>query len=194
MPPWWWSLILAAVGITGLWLAGSGRRIAWAIGVAAQLLWLAYAVATRQYGFLLTAVAYGVVNARNWLAWRPTPTEEPAPVPVDWDRWLSEARAYLEALSNDRPAPVAYIFTNPANGDQHSLRPEDVRVVHGFNGRRADCTCPPGECPWDRRQVQPQELADFLVEVAEPLIRPHWSPVLARDLLEKYSITERSTT
>lgn len=66
---WWWSWILAAVGVTGMFLAGSNRKSGWAVGVGVQVLWLAYAVATRQWGFLVTAPLYGAVNARNWLRW-----------------------------------------------------------------------------------------------------------------------------
>jgi nicotinamide riboside transporter PnuC len=65
-----WSWILAAIGITGIWLAGSRRTIGWTIGVAAQLLWIAYAIATHQWGFIASALAYGFVYARNWAKWR----------------------------------------------------------------------------------------------------------------------------
>ena len=64
-----WSFILAAVGITGLLLAGRKSVWGWAIGVGAQVLWIAYALATRQYGFILTAVAYGIVYGINWWTW-----------------------------------------------------------------------------------------------------------------------------
>jgi hypothetical protein len=67
MPGWLWSYLLAAVGVAGLWLAGSRRRAGWAVGVAAQVLWVVYAVATGQLGFLLSASAYGFTYARNWL-------------------------------------------------------------------------------------------------------------------------------
>ena len=68
-PWWWWSWLLAAVGVTGLWLAGRDNKTGWVIGLAAQLLWLAYAITTRQWGFLVTAFAYGIVYARNWHRW-----------------------------------------------------------------------------------------------------------------------------
>lgn len=45
---WWWSYLLAAVGIFGLWLAGRKRAIGWAVGLFAQVLWIAYALVTRQ--------------------------------------------------------------------------------------------------------------------------------------------------
>lgn len=77
-----WSWALTAVGVTGLYLAGRGNRLGWAVGIGAQLLWLAYALATRQWGFLASVAAYGWVHARNFLAWRrrnhpPTPDTQP---------------------------------------------------------------------------------------------------------------------
>lgn len=65
MIPVWWSLLLTAVGLAGLWLAGQDNRWGWAVGLGAQLLWIAYAVTTSQWGFLLSAGAYGFVYARN---------------------------------------------------------------------------------------------------------------------------------
>jgi hypothetical protein len=67
---WWWSWLLAGVGLTGLWIAGSRNAVGWAIGVAAQVLWIAYALATDQPGFLISAAGYGFVHARNWWRWR----------------------------------------------------------------------------------------------------------------------------
>lgn len=66
----WWSIGLASVGLLGLWLAGSGRSVGWAVGIVAQVLWIAYAVTTRQWGFIATALAYGVVYARNFQVWQ----------------------------------------------------------------------------------------------------------------------------
>lgn len=67
---WWWSWLLTAVGVTGLWLAGSRRSIGWAVGLGAQGLWVAYAISTRQWGFLVSAFAYGTVYGRNLARWR----------------------------------------------------------------------------------------------------------------------------
>jgi hypothetical protein len=65
-----WSWVLAAVGVVGLLLAGSSNKLGWAIGFGAQVLWIVFAVATEQYGFIASALAYGFVYARNWLRWR----------------------------------------------------------------------------------------------------------------------------
>ena len=64
-----WSWILTAVGVTGLYLAGRGLWWSWLIGLGAQVLWLCYAIVTRQYGFIVSAFAYGWVYARNARRW-----------------------------------------------------------------------------------------------------------------------------
>lgn len=66
----WWSWLLTVVGVSGLYLAGRRNWWGWAIGLGAQVLWIAYAVSTSQWGFLGSAGAYGWVYARNLLAWR----------------------------------------------------------------------------------------------------------------------------
>lgn len=66
----WWSWILTAAGVFGLYLAGRKSRAGWAVGFGAQTLWIAYAIATRQWGFIFSACAYGAVYARNWWTWR----------------------------------------------------------------------------------------------------------------------------
>lgn len=73
-----WSWILMAVGVFGLWLAGRKSQWGWAVGFFAQLLWMAYAITTQQWGFIVSAVAYGAVYARNWWKWRRQSAIEPA--------------------------------------------------------------------------------------------------------------------
>lgn len=72
-----WSWLLTAVGVTGLHFAGRKRALGWAIGLAAQFLWVAYALATAQYGFLVSACAYGWVYAKNFRSWRNEAREVP---------------------------------------------------------------------------------------------------------------------
>lgn len=64
-----WSYALASVGILGIWLAGRKNLWGWAVGCGAQVLWIVYALVTDQYGFIVSAVAYGVVYGRNWWKW-----------------------------------------------------------------------------------------------------------------------------
>ncbi|WP_196249941.1 hypothetical protein [Rhodococcoides fascians] len=61
----WWSFVLAAIGVTGLYLTtreGGTRWAGYGVGLLVQFLWIAYALVTMQYGFILSALAYGAVN------------------------------------------------------------------------------------------------------------------------------------
>lgn len=73
---WWWSWLLMAVGVTGLYFAGRKRALGWGIGFGAQVLWFTYALATEQYGFIVSCLVYGGVYAKNFLAWRKEEKEE----------------------------------------------------------------------------------------------------------------------
>lgn len=70
MIPIWWSVLLTAVGVLGIWLAGQRNCWGWALGVFAQLLWITYAIATQQWGFIGSALAYGFVYGRALYRWR----------------------------------------------------------------------------------------------------------------------------
>ncbi|AEK06684.1 PnuC-like nicotinamide riboside transporter [Mycobacterium phage DirtMonster] len=69
MIDWWWSYLLTAVGVTGIYL--TTRKLWWgfAIGLVAQVLWTVYAVVTHQYGFLFSVLAYGSVHALGLWRW-----------------------------------------------------------------------------------------------------------------------------
>lgn len=70
MIPQYWSWLLAVIGVTGLYLAGSHRLIGWQIGLGVQALWIIYAIMTHQWGFIASALAFGAVNLRNLLKWK----------------------------------------------------------------------------------------------------------------------------
>lgn len=64
-----WSYILAIVGLAGFVLAGKRVWWSWYINLGAQVLWFAYAIITKQYGFIIGAVVYSVVFAQNAIKW-----------------------------------------------------------------------------------------------------------------------------
>lgn len=66
----WWSYILAPFGLAGLWMAGRRNAWGWALSMGTQLLWLAYAVQTAQYGFIPGTLSYLFVYFKNFRAWR----------------------------------------------------------------------------------------------------------------------------
>lgn len=65
-----WSIGLSLIGILGIYLAGSKNIWGWVLGLTAQVLWFVFAIVTKQYGFILSAVAYGCVYGRNFIKWR----------------------------------------------------------------------------------------------------------------------------
>ena len=71
-----WSFALAAVGILGLYLAGKKNAWGWALGFLVQIPWTYYAIITEQYGFIVSAVAYATVYAKNFLTWRKADSHE----------------------------------------------------------------------------------------------------------------------
>ncbi|MFE3052333.1 hypothetical protein [Nocardia sp. NPDC059239] len=59
----WWSFALTTIGVTGLILVYRSQSLVGpCIGLAVQALWIAYAIATRQWWFLLSAFTYGGAN------------------------------------------------------------------------------------------------------------------------------------
>jgi len=66
----YWSYILAAIGVTGIFFVGRKHRWAWLWLIFNECLWVVYAVITDQYGFILAAVAYTVVYIKSFLHWR----------------------------------------------------------------------------------------------------------------------------
>lgn len=60
----WWSWCLGLIGVTGLVLVYRypQRLIGPVIGIAVQVLWISYAIATRQWGFIPMSLSYGAAN------------------------------------------------------------------------------------------------------------------------------------
>lgn len=64
-----WSWALTAVGVTCFFLAGRKVWWTWYVGLGGQVLWLIYAIVTRQYGFLVGTAAYSWVYVQNAVRW-----------------------------------------------------------------------------------------------------------------------------
>jgi len=65
-----WSWILAAIGVTGIFLVGRKTIWGWLVLCVNECLWIAYALATEQYGFIVAAVAYGIVYVKSFMHWK----------------------------------------------------------------------------------------------------------------------------
>ena len=66
----WWSFALTAIGVLGIYISGKKNYWGWGIGLGAQVLWFIYAIATQQWGFIISCFAYGYVYAKNFNKWR----------------------------------------------------------------------------------------------------------------------------
>ena len=62
-----WSMVLATVGLVSLYLTGKPRwrRIGWYVGIVDEIIWCAYAAATAQWAFFVSATAYAWVYANH---------------------------------------------------------------------------------------------------------------------------------
>ena len=74
-----WSWLLTATGLTCFFLAGRKIWWAWFVGLASQVLWLGYSLATQQWGFLVGVALYSWVYAGNALRWTREHRAEPRP-------------------------------------------------------------------------------------------------------------------
>lgn len=62
------SYLIAIIGIVAFWLVGGGprsRAVSFCLSFLNQVIWIIYAVATEQHGFILGAVVFGAVAIRN---------------------------------------------------------------------------------------------------------------------------------
>jgi len=66
----YWSWILAAIGVSGIYFVGRKTIWGWLVLLFNEAIWIAYALVTEQYGFIVSAVAYAAVYIRSYMHWR----------------------------------------------------------------------------------------------------------------------------
>ena len=66
----YWSYLLAVIGVSGIFLVGRKTIWGWLILCVNECIWIAYALATKQYGFIIMAVAYASVYVKSYIGWR----------------------------------------------------------------------------------------------------------------------------
>ena len=60
---------LSVLGVTSCWLLGSHRRSGWAVALATNVLFAAYAAATGQWGLIAAEIVFAALNVRGLLRW-----------------------------------------------------------------------------------------------------------------------------
>jgi hypothetical protein len=61
--------VVTIVGLTGFFLAGRKIWWAWYVNLGCQALWVAYAIVSQQYAFIIAAMAYSIIFVKNAIAW-----------------------------------------------------------------------------------------------------------------------------
>jgi hypothetical protein len=65
-----WSWVLAVSGVAGIYFVGKKTLWGWFVLLFNEAIWIIYAVITEQYGFIVSAIAYGVVYIKSYLHWK----------------------------------------------------------------------------------------------------------------------------
>ena len=65
-----WSVALGIAGVTGQYIIGKKSHKGYLIGMGTQVLWLIFAIQTKQYGFILLCCLYFGIYWKSWRAWR----------------------------------------------------------------------------------------------------------------------------
>jgi nicotinamide riboside transporter PnuC len=76
----YWSYLLAAIGVTGIFFVGRKTIWGWLVLCVNECIWIAYAIATKQYGFIIMALAYTAVYIKSYMGWK-SESESETPVP-----------------------------------------------------------------------------------------------------------------
>jgi hypothetical protein len=70
----WWSWFFTVTGASCVWLMSwrswRWQFVGWLGATVSQSVWFTYGVVTRQWGFLASALLYGIVDVRMvWVMW-----------------------------------------------------------------------------------------------------------------------------
>ncbi len=66
----WWSWLLAVIGVSGIYVVGNKNMLGWLVLCINECIWILYALATKQYGFIVMALAYASVYIKSYRQWR----------------------------------------------------------------------------------------------------------------------------
>lgn len=72
----WVALVLNAVAI---YLLGKKRRSGWSLGVAANLVWIAFGVLAHSVATMVACSIFVALNIKGWLNWRSEEASNLAP-------------------------------------------------------------------------------------------------------------------
>lgn len=70
------SWVLAVIGVAGIYFVGRKDKWGWFVLLFNESLWIAYAIFTKQYGFIVSAVAYAIVYIKSYIHWSKEPVNQ----------------------------------------------------------------------------------------------------------------------
>jgi hypothetical protein len=121
-----WSWGISALGLGAFWIAGSGKRWGWLVGVAQEVVFVAYSVLFRQWGFLVSAFVFMGVFTRNYvIAGRPPKETTPA-TPRPAGARAGAAQPAEDTPSRTRAAGLPIGKTLPMRGAASQPSPGDL--------------------------------------------------------------------
>ena len=74
-----WSWVLALIGVTGIYFVGRKTIWGWFVLLFNECLWITYAIVTKQYGFIASAIEYAAVYIRSYIHWNRESNNMPVP-------------------------------------------------------------------------------------------------------------------
>lgn len=99
----WWSVFLALLGVTGLYLTTQKNVLGFAVGVGVQFFWIVFALVTGQYGFLISAPIYAYVNFIGLRKWTEDARAEKAGKVEEATKALEVRFLYFSGINPDYP-------------------------------------------------------------------------------------------
>lgn len=66
----WWSWFLALSGTAAMFVIGRKKKWGWLWFIFNELMWIIYAITTKQYGFIFGSIAYGTVAIKSYRHWK----------------------------------------------------------------------------------------------------------------------------
>lgn len=64
------SYVLVLSGAAAMFVIGRKKRFGWLWFIFNEFMWTAYALITKQYGFILGAILYAGVGVKSFLHWK----------------------------------------------------------------------------------------------------------------------------
>lgn len=64
------SWYLTIFSLLGVWMVGRKEIGGWLVSLGTQILWFVYAITTKQYGFVFSAVVFSVIYIVNYRKWK----------------------------------------------------------------------------------------------------------------------------